>query len=318
MGQEPEGDYSRTFISFKLMTVQRKLQLAVLAFIPVLLAVGWYLFFSIDAPVEEVVVEVPVEEVVVEIPFVSSEVIGASVEGRAIEVVTLGSGETHLLFVGGIHGGYEWNSSLLAYEMIEHFTTNSALVPEDVTIHIIPTLNPDGLYLVTGTQGVFTVADVPNPSVRVAEGRFNANDVDLNRNFDCKWEPESTWRGNVVSAGTSAFSEPEAKALRDYVATIRPAAVAFWHSKANNVYASECEAGVLPETLALMSTYAKAAQYGEVPVFDAYPITGDAEGWLASIGIPAVTVELESASSIEWTRNLAGVDAVVRLYSLMK
>jgi len=318
MGQEPEGDYSRTFIYLKLMTGQRKLQLTVLAFIPVLLAVGWYLFFNIDVPVEEVVVEVPVEEVVVEVPFASLEVIGASVEGRVIEAITLGNGDTHLLFVGGIHGGYEWNSSLLAYEMIEHFQANPTLVPEDVTIHIIPVLNPDGLYLVTGTQGVFTIADVPDPSVRVAEGRFNANGVDLNRNFDCKWEPESSWRGNVVSAGTEAFSEPEAAALRDYVATIRPEAVAFWHSRANNVYASECEDGILPGTLALMSTYASAAQYGEVPVFDAYPVTGDAEGWLASIGIPAVTVELESANSIEWARNLAGVDAVLQLYSLME
>jgi len=300
------------------MTNQRKFQLAVLAFIPVLLAVGTYLLFAIEKPVEEVVVEVVEEEVEVKVPFVSTKTIGTSVEGRAIEATTFGNGETQLLFVGGMHGGYEWNSSLLAYGMIEHLEANPEFLPEDLTVHIIPSLNPDGLYAVTGTEGEFTIANVPDPSVRVAEGRFNANGVDLNRNFDCKWAPESTWRGNVVSAGSEAFSEPEAKALRDYVATIRPKAVAFWHSKANNVYASECEEGVLPETLTLMSTYATAGQYGEVPVFDAYPVTGDAEGWLASIGIPAVTVELESASSIEWTRNLAGVDAVLKLYSLAK
>jgi hypothetical protein len=300
------------------MTNIRKFQLAVLAFIPVLLAVGLYLFFTLEAPQEEVVLPAVEELVLEESPTVSRTVIGSSVEGRAIEAVTFGSGETNLLFVGGMHGGYEWNSSLLAYGMIEHFEENPEFVPEDVTVSIIPTLNPDGLYKVTGIEGVFTVANVPDTSVRVAEGRFNANGVDLNRNFDCKWAPESTWRGNVVSAGTEAFSEPEAAALRDYVATMRPAAVAFWHSTANNVYASECEAGVLPETLALMSAYAQAADYGEVPVFDAYPITGDAEGWLASIGIPAVTVELESANSIEWTRNLAGVDAVLKLYSSAK
>jgi hypothetical protein len=63
-----------------------------------------------------------------------------------------------------------------------------------------------------------------------------------------------------------------------------------------------------------MNTYATAANYGAVPVFDAYPITGDAEGWLASLGIPAVTVELGSRTSIEWTQNLAGVEAVLQLY----
>ena len=84
------------------------------------------------------------------------------------------------------------------------------------------------------------------------------------------------------------------------------------------MYASECENGVLPETLALMSTYAKPAGYGEVPVFDAYPITGDAEGWLASIGIPAVTVEFETGNSSEWERNLAGITATLQLYSTAK
>jgi len=300
------------------MFSNRKVQIALLSVIPVLIIFGVSMYFILDAPEEVIVEEVIVEEVVVVEPTVTREVIGSSVEGRDIESVTFGDGETHLLFVGGVHGGYEWNSSLLAYGMIEHLEENPDFIPEDVTVSIIPTLNPDGLYLVTGTEGVFTIADVPDLSTRVAEGRFNANDVDLNRNFDCKWAPESTWRGQVVSAGTEAFSEPEAVALRDYVATVRPKAVAFWHSKANNVYASECEKGVLPETLTLMETYAQAADYGEVPVFDAYPVTGDAEGWLASIGIPAVTVEFESGTSIEWTRNLAGVDAVLKLYSLAK
>ena len=93
-----------------------------------------------------------------------------------------------------------------------------------------------------------------------------------------------------------------------------PEGVVFWHSRANNVYASECEEGILPLTLELMSAYAQAADYGEVPVFDAYPITGDAEGWLASIGIPAVTVELETRDSTEWLRNKAGVEATLELY----
>ncbi|MFT7507555.1 MAG: hypothetical protein ACI92I_000715 [Acidimicrobiales bacterium] len=301
------------------MMKNRKVQIAILSFIPVLLIVGTFILITLDPHEEEVVQEVVVPEVVVEPKsFVSREVIGSSVEGREIEVMTFGEGETHLLFVGGVHGGYEWNGSLLAYGMIEHIEQNPEFVPENVRVSIIPSLNPDGLYMVTGTEGVFTVANVPDTSVRVPEGRFNANGVDLNRNFDCKWAPESTWRGNVVSAGTEAFSEPEAAALRDYVATIQPAAVAFWHSKANNVYASECEAGVLPDTLTLMDTYATAGSYGAVPSFDAYPITGDAEGWLASVGIPAVTVELETHDSIEWERNIAGVEAVLELYTLTK
>lgn len=241
--------------------------------------------------------------------------IGTSVEGRPIEMYSFGTGETDLLFVGGIHGGYEWNSVLLAYEFIDLFTAQPGLIPADVTVSIIPSANPDGIFDVIAKEGRFTLADVPANEGPVGNGRFNANSVDLNRNFDCKWKPQSTWRGNVVSAGTSAFSEPEAQAIRTAVSQLSPAAVVFWHSQSNAVYASECEQGILPGTRVLMNTYATAAGYPAVDVFDAYEITGDAEGWLASIGIPAITVELSTHETLEWEKNLAGVQATLANYN---
>ena len=234
----------------------------------------------------------------------TQSIIGTSVEARAIEVYTFGTGPNDLLFVGGVHGGYEANSVRLAKAMIEEFQLRPEVIPESVTVHIIPVLNPDG----------YAKALDPVTNFTDQAKRFNANRVDLNRNFACKWAPESSWRGQTVSAGSAPFSEPEAAALRNYVTTVNPKAAVFWHSVANNVYASECEQGILPSTLLLMKTYATAARYGQVEKFDAYPITGDAEGWLASIGIPAVTVELETRDSIEWERNWAGVMATLALY----
>ncbi len=284
--------------------------------VSLLLVGALFITLYLNKPEPEIAPEpVEVEEVIPPVVTTTNSVIGSSVDGRKIEAYTIGTGETNLLFVGGVHGGYEWNSILLAYDMIEHLNENQNFVPNEVTVHIIPNLNPDGLFLATGLEGRFTASDIASNKMHTSgEGRFNANDVDLNRNFDCKWAPESSWRGATVSAGTEAFSEPEAKALRDYVLNTSPDSVVFWHSQANNVYASECENGVLPETLALMNAYATAGSYGAVPVFDAYPITGDAEGWLASIGIPAVTVELEGRTATEWSRNLAGVNAVLNLY----
>jgi 3-deoxy-D-arabino-heptulosonate 7-phosphate (DAHP) synthase len=49
------------------------------------------------------------------------KVVGTSVEGRKIESYTYGNGDTHLLLVGGIHGGYEWNSVALAYQVMDYF-----------------------------------------------------------------------------------------------------------------------------------------------------------------------------------------------------
>lgn len=286
--------------------------LAVLLLIVALVLIFWSPAPVVEAPTPEVI---KATQTVVE-PLDQPSVIGLSVEGRAIEMYTFGTGDKHLLFVGGIHGGYEWNSVLLAYEMIDWFTANPTEIPSNQTITIIPVLNPDGLAAVVGTSSRFTMAEVPPPGAHTTgTGRFNARAVDLNRNFDCKWQPKSSWRSQAVSAGTAPFSEPEAAALRDFVVAVKPTAVVFWHSQANNVYASECEAGVLPDTLDIMNAYATAARYGAVASFDAYPVTGDAEGWLASLGIPALTVELETRNSIEWERNLAGVRALLQYYA---
>ncbi len=244
-----------------------------------------------------------------------SEVIGTSVEGRAIEAYTFGNGSDHILFVGGIHGGYEWNSVLLSYRFIDYLNANPETIPSNLTVSVVPSANPDGLYKVIGQTGRFSKADVPAGADPGGTERFNANGVDLNRNFDCNWQPESQWRGESVDAGTSAFSEPEARAIRDYVQSNDPQAVVFWHSQANAVYASECESGILPQTRDIMNSYSQASGYRAVESFDAYPITGDAEGWLASIGIPAITVELATHETIEWRRNLAGIKSLFDYYS---
>ncbi len=241
-------------------------------------------------------------------------VIGTSVEGREIEAFTYGTGKKHFLFVGGIHGGYEWNSVLLAYNLMDYLKAFPEKIPPTMQVTIIPSANPDGVYEVIGIEGRFESTDVPPETGVAGKGRFNAHNVDLNRNFDCKWKPESKWRGNTVSAGTAVFSEPEASAIRDFVLASNPTAAIFWHSQSNAVYASECTEGILPETRILMDTYAKAAGYLAVDTFDAYEVTGDAEGWLASIGIPAITVELKTHETIEWEKNLAGVTGLFTHY----
>lgn len=281
-------------------------QVIVGAIVILAVALGAFLVFRTEeAPAPTPVTEGPA--------FARTSVIGTSVEGRPIEAFSYGTGTTTLLFVGGIHGGYEWNSVLLAYAAMDHLALHPALIPEDLTVMIIPNANPDGVFEIVGKEGRFTSADIPAGDD--SPGRVNANGVDLNRNFDCKWQPESTWRGNIVSAGTAPFSEPEARAIRDVVLENEPVAVVFWHSQANAVYASECEEGILPGTRMLMETYASAAGYPAIDVFDSYEITGDAEGWLASIGIPAITVELSTHEAIEWEKNLAGMRALFDLYA---
>jgi predicted deacylase len=244
--------------------------------------------------------------------------IGRSVEGRPIEVYSFGSGKTHLLFVGGMHGGYEWNSVALAYQYIDYLNKDPAHVPQGMTISVIPSANPDGLYAIVKKEGRFNERDIPPGANDAGVGRLNAHDVDLNRNFGCNWKPKSTWKGKIVSAGTAPFSEPESTTLRDFIHQDKPSAVIFWHSQSGSVYASQCSGGILPDTLILMDRYAKAAGYTPVKKFDAYPITGDSEGWLAAEGIPAITVELKTHHTVEWEENLAGINAFLGFFATKK
>lgn len=245
---------------------------------------------------------------------ITTTVIGRSLQGRDIEVYSYGNGNTHLTFVGGIHGGYEWNSVLLAYKVIDYLNKNPTIIPKTITIDIIPSLNPDALYKVTGKDGRFDVEDVVTDKKILTSARFNANNVDLNRNFDCQWQPKSTWQSKTVSAGSAAFSEPEARALKEFIFKERPSAVVFWHSQANGVYASQCGKGILEATRAVMNTYATASGYPAIETFDAYVVTGAAEDWLASIGTPAVTVELKTHETIELEQNLSGVRALINYF----
>ena len=281
--------------------------------VALVLIVGVAAFFLLRK--HSVPLPVPVQPVAVAPEWPTTEVVGTSTEGRAITAYTYGTGAKDLLFVGGMHGGYEWNAVLLAYQFMDYLQVHPEFVPADESITVIPSLNPDGVFKVVGVEGRFTQADVsPDPAIDAA-GRFTSTGVDLNRNFDCHWQATSTWQGRPVSAGTAAFSEPEARALRTFVLEHKPVVAAFWHSQAGTVYASECDNGILPGTLAAMTAYATAAKYPAVKSFDAYPITGDSEGWLASIGIPAITVELATHATVEWDKNFAGIQALVGLYN---
>ena len=179
---------------------------------------------------------------------------------------------------------------------------------------VIPALNPDGLYEVTGIEGRFAASDIPDDADTVP-GRFNANGVDLNRNFDCDWQAEGTWQSRTVDAGGAVFSEPEARAFRDYVAANEPSAVVVFYSAAGGVFSSNCHGDVLAETRELTALYAKESGYRPYESFDFYAITGDAVNWLAKEGVPAISVLLSNHTSTEWAKNRAGIEAVLERYA---
>lgn len=292
-----------------------KTLLSTLILLIILAGAGWYFFLrQAPAPTSEApTAEAPVGD---ESPEQDDgvTVIGRSVNGTDISAFHFGTGSDEIVFVGGIHGGYSWNTALVAYELMDHLEANPSAIPANVRVTVIPAVNPDGLENVVGKVGRFEASDV-STSADTTAARFNSNDVDLNRNFDCDWQQSAMWRSQEVSGGTAVFSEPETQALRDYIQAGTPKAVIVWYASAGGVYASNCHGGVLAETTELLNRYAQASGYPAHETFDFYVTTGDMTNWLAKIGIPSISVLLTNHTDTEWAKNRAGIDAVLEYYA---
>lgn len=226
---------------------------------------------------------------------VTREVIGYSMQGREIEAYRFGNGARTLVVVGATHGAPERNTAVLSRQLIDWFRNHPEDVPVDVTLYIVPVLNPDG---------------------DVLEVRQNARGVDLNRNMNTNLDacPENDWSQQVFGAyGTISFtggeyadSEVESRVIRSFL--LDKSAVIFLHSAAGLVFPPFCED---PVAIAMAETYARAADYAYARYWEAYDITGGMHDWARGIELPAIIPELESGDDPEFERNLAGVKAVM-------
>jgi hypothetical protein len=225
--------------------------------------------------------------------------IGYSVEGRPILAVRLGSGPVRLAIMGGIHGGWERNTERLVQRLREYFAANREQILSNVSLYFVPVTNPDGF--ASGSN---------------ADAALNANGIDLNRNFDTpNWSPDvyggtRFWpTGFRAGAGGYApFSEPETRAMRDFVTDHRIAAVLSYHSGIVAVTAKDGGGGVAE---ALAAEVAEVTGYPYVAEWTAYPVTGQFVDWLDGVGVRGVELDLPTRDDTEWDLNLAAVEAVM-------
>jgi Predicted deacylase len=311
--------------------------LGVVVLFIVVITCAWIIIFRPNIPSE---ITAPETSATPTAPVLEQKVnqtisdIGLSVEGRVIQsyhfswiheevgtktLATLPSVATtsqRILIIGGIHGGYEWNTAILAWQLINYLEQNPNILPKNISVSIVPNLNPDALFPVILKEGRLSLTDLPEMGLEEQKKyRFNKNEVDLNRNFACNWNEISSWQGRKVSGGTEAFSEPESKAIRDYILSWQPNAVLVLHSASGLIYASACNGEIMPETSEIMNLYADTVNYGKQDEFDSYAISGAIEDWLASIQIPALTVELKNHIDVEWETHLQAFLKIFEYYS---
>lgn len=229
---------------------------------------------------------------------VKRTIIGQTSWTTPIWATQLGNGPVSILLVGGLHSGFAPSTTKLAEQLELYFQEHLDEIPASLSLHIIANANPDA-----------TIAP------GMTEGRLNAHDVDLNRNWDCDWSRVAIFRNRSISGGTAAFSEPETQALRDYIQSIQPAAVVVWTARAANGLVSPggCgERSLFSNVLA--NIYGDAARYVVEP-FVAYAVNGDMTNWLDSQGIPAIFVTIKDYERPDVDSNLKAIQKLLEAYA---
>ncbi len=147
---------------------------------------------------------------------------GKSVLRRDISSITIGNRQhIKLGFIGLIHAG-ESGPELMLYTIKKLLKENGELLKK-IGLSFLINANPDQREKqVTGTPWYL---------------RKNANDVDLNRNFDAQFEKVEFgygYRTDVYTSptyrGEKSVSEPETKAIVDFIEYAMPQAVFVFHS----------------------------------------------------------------------------------------
>jgi protein MpaA len=127
--------------------------------------------------------------------------IGTSVRGKPIKAYRIGdpTSPNTALVVGTLHGD-EPAGIKVAERMRRQYAGIGG-----VDLWVVESLNPDGT---------------------AANRRTNAHKVDLNRNWDFGWRPGPR---DGYYPGTHPFSEPETRAMRDFLTEIQPETSIWFH-----------------------------------------------------------------------------------------
>lgn len=223
-------------------------------------------------------------------------VIGYSVSKRPIEVYAFGNGSKRRMVVAGIHGGYESNTIALADQLILYLNEHPEAIPKDVTLYILRNMNPDG--------------DARDHGI---DGRVNDHGVDLNRNFPVNWS--ATWDRSgcfdqaPTTSGEAPSSEPETRAVINFLATRRIEALISYHSAALGVFpgGNPWE----PASIRLAQKIADVSTYPYPPIETGCVYNGTLADYAVSLGITAVDLELSNHTSTEFSTNLRVLKALL-------
>ena len=177
--------------------------------------------------------------------------IGESVMEKKIYCINVGTGKKKL-FINGSHHGLEYLTSAFimkfldelckAYEnKCEMFSYDISYLLDNISLYAVPMVNPDGVDI--AVNGI----DITNPYHRKLISKVgihsfnkvwqaNVNGVDINHNYDANWHPVEEHPGPSKYAGPYSESEPETKAIVEFVKNEGFDMLIAFHSQGGEIY----------------------------------------------------------------------------------
>ncbi len=257
--------------------------------------------------------------------------IGKSVEGRELLLIRLGTGPKKLLLLGA-HHAREYITATFLMETADEYAraavTGSAYgdydlaaLLKEVTVYIVPMVNPDGVNLVQ--NGVETVRNPEKvKAMRMlkssySEWKANINGVDLNRQYPCHWDVKAS-NTDVPSSemykGTVPATEPEVKAVMALCNSHDFELAASFHTKGEVIYwADSGTEEAIAADAAIAQSLADVTGYKLMPVSEDPAVYGAGfENWFRQeFKRPGFCVELTPSDKSSAPHDDTQFDALV-------
>ena len=179
--------------------------------------------------------------------------IGKSVMGRSIYCIRVGMGKRKI-FIGGAYHGLEYLTSLFLIRFIDEYMFriinkwwfagfNTEDIFKDVTMFIVPMVNPDGVDIATNGLDLLNIHHRNLiDTVGIHDFRHvwqaNARGVDLNHNYDANWKMTVPSPSPTKYGGENPESECETQAIVNFIRKTDFDMLLAFHSQGKEIYYS--------------------------------------------------------------------------------
>ena len=252
-----------------------------------------------------------IEKILAKYPFIETEIIGQSVMKKPIYCLKIGDGEKKL-FLNGAHHGLEYLTSAFLMKFLwefaravsedgEFFGYDAKGITENVSVYIVPMVNPDGVDI--AINGL----DITNPyhqklisSVGIHSfnkvWQSNARGVDINHNYNALWRVVKTHPGESKYAGPYSESEPETKAMVDFVRKMSFDILIAFHSQGREIY-YDFDGIMAENSLNLAREMSKVSGYAVSTPSGTAAFGGQKDWFIKEFGKAGFTVEIGSGKN---------------------